>query len=219
METKKVIITGIIDAAANKVLGLGAEVKANVNSKGKARNLNTVLFFLATPSTREMKGERKPQARLSLADQLRMKGYMAAKGTESVDYSTRNTTTVFEVPKNIFAELVGTSYEDTNLESLLNVDANEEFAAFKENPHFVWNEEITADEYDNLSEGDKLSYQPKRAGSNGLPLTHNGQQIYRKTSLAEVAWGVEDVFLAHEQSSEEIKAGNAVTSTGDVVKA
>lgn len=194
----KLEISGIIDSAKGLVLGnFGEQVSATHNSKGKARRLDTVVFVLTSLVKKEYEGEAKAPVQMSLADKLRMKGFMEAKGGSSVDYSVRKNSYWFEVPKNVFEELVGTSYEDTDLTSLVGSDANQTFSAFVETPHKVRRDDILAETFNALSETEKANYQAKEA--NGTLLTSGGQQIYTATFLDEVAWGMEDSTIKQEQ--------------------
>lgn len=193
-------ISGIIDATKNLVLGLGDNVKADVKTNGKKRRLDTVVFVLSTFAKREYDGETSAPTRLSLAGKLRMKGFMPLPGAETstVDYSVRNNSYYYEVPKNVLEELVGQKYEDIDFESLLGKDANQEFVAFRETPHRVRVDEVLASRFDKLLESEKPNYQEKQL-PNGTKLTKDGEQIFRATFLDELSWGIEDVVLKQDQ--------------------
>lgn len=193
-------ITGIIDATKNLVLGLGDNVKADVKTNGKKRRLDTVVFVLTTLAKRAYDGATSAPTQMSLADKLKMKGFMALNGTDAnlVDYSVRNNSYYFEVPKNVLEELVGKSYEDIDFESLLGKDANQEFVAFQEVPHKVRVDEVTASTLAVLPESERANYQEKQL-PNGMKLTKGGEQIFRATFLDEVSWGTEDSPLKQDQ--------------------
>lgn len=193
-------ITGIIDATKNLVLGLGDHVKADTKTNGKKRRLDTVVFVLTTLATRAYDGATSAPTQMSLADKLKMKGFMALNGTDAnlVDYSVRNNSYYFEVPKNVLEELVGQKYEDIDFESLLGKDANQEFVAFKEVPHRVRVDEVVASTFAVLPESEKANYQEKQL-PNGTKLTKGGEQIFRATFLDEQSWGIEDSVLKQDQ--------------------
>ena len=217
MNKVNLTVTAIIDASKGLVLGLGAEVQASTNKAGKARNLNTVIFFLSTMVDRPAVEGGTKQVEMSLAERLRMEAYMKAKGaTANADYSKKNNSVVFEIPKSGFEAIIGTSYEDTDVEALLNSDANTSFAGFAPEPQVVWSEDILAEEHAELTEDEQKSYQAKQAGSDGEMLTSGGQQIYRKTALVNASWELEDVTIAHEQ---DLSIANRKTVSKETVKA
>lgn len=195
----QLIITGIIDATKNLVAGLGESVNATTKSNGKQRRLDTVVFVLTTFAERTMDGVQSVAPQMSIADKLKMKGFMALNGTEAnADYSVRRNSYYYEVPKLVLEELIGVAYDELDLESLLGKDANVEFKAFVDAPHRVRTEDILAEVWDNLPASQKANFQEKQL-PNGTKLTNGGQQIFRATFLDEVAFEIEDVVLKQDQ--------------------
>lgn len=200
MKTQKLTITGIIDATKNLVLGLGDHVKADIKTNGKKRRLDTVIFVLTTLATRTREDGAGASTPVSLAAKYIMKGFRALNGTDAnlVDYSTRNNSYYLEVPKNVLAELVGQPYEEIDFNSLLGKDANQEFVAFKEVPHRVRVDEVSAEVFAGMPATDQANYQEKQL-PNGTKLTNGGMQIFRATFLDEQSWGTEDIVLKQDQ--------------------
>lgn len=196
-------ITGIIDPTKNLVLGLSKDVKATEDREGKARDLNSIYIVLQTTIKREYTGPRKevdpvrsnlPNNDLERALMLKR---MAAKGVEFSDYSIRKQNYFMKIEKDMCEEVFGTSYEDLDLNTLLNQDANEVVTYFKERPARVRVDEVDAETYDSLPEKLKKAYQKKENGE-GVLLKKDGQQIYRATYLDAIDLEIEDNFLDHD---------------------
>lgn len=201
-DTNFLEISRMIDPSKNLLVGkFSAEVNALESSTGKARNLNEVLFFLTSYREREYTPSENPtkKKRMSKAEEYSMKHRIADSGKEYKNYSEQVNGYVFSVPKSAFLDIVGTSYEDTDLQSLLGKNANEVLAVFIEDPSQIVVDEITAKEFAGLDKRDQEAYSKKRAGADGEFLTCKGQQIFRTTELHSISWETEDNILPYDQ--------------------
>lgn len=209
-------IFGIIDASAGIVEGLSSDVRADKDSKNKKRDLNSVLFYLRTTREREYTPDENAPKRVEMSPAMRiaMEAKMRRNGTKVQDYSKAHNTFVYELDKSAFEEVIGIPYEECDLVAdFLNQNANEVFDMFADDPYRVYVDEITASEWKSLPESQQKGYAEKKNSADGILLTYKKQQIYRKTELYPISWGMTDSILAHDQDLS-LKAKPTVPATG-----